>query len=59
MCDRASKLCDDLRRNRFDVQKYGVQRDDAGKKTKVMRVPLPPRLYLTKAGGTHLQTAQL
>ncbi|MEG4836952.1 hypothetical protein [Microcoleus sp. B9-D4] len=28
-------------------------------KTKMMRVPVPPRLYLTKAGGTHLQTAQL
>ncbi|MEG4576462.1 hypothetical protein QUA56_27865 [Microcoleus sp. N3A4] len=31
----------------------------AGKKTKVMRVPVPPRLDITKAGGTHLQTAQL
>jgi hypothetical protein len=30
-----------------------------GKKTKVMRVPVRPRLYLTKAVGTHLQTAQL
>jgi hypothetical protein len=30
-----------------------------GEKTKVMRVPVRPRLYLTKAVGTHLQTAQL
>ncbi|WP_445241760.1 hypothetical protein [Microcoleus vaginatus] len=59
MCDRASKLCDDLRRNRFELQKYGVQCDGSGKKTKVMRVSVPPRLYLTKAGGTHLPTAQL
>jgi hypothetical protein len=59
VCDRASKLCDDLRTKRFDVQKYGVQRDGSGKKTKVMRVSVPPRLDLTKAGATHLQTAQL
>ncbi|MEG3959309.1 hypothetical protein [Microcoleus sp. herbarium2] len=30
-----------------------------GEKTKVMRVPVRPRLYLTKAVGTHLQTPQL
>jgi len=30
-----------------------------GEKNKVIRVPVRPRLYLTKAVGTHLQTAQL
>ena len=49
----------DLRRNQFDVRKYGVEREGSGKKTKVMRVPVRPRLYLTKAVVTHLQTAQL
>ena len=30
-----------------------------GEKTKVMRVPVRPRLYLTKAVGIHLLAAQL
>jgi hypothetical protein len=48
----------DLRRNRFGLRKYGVERDASGKKTKVMRVPVRPRLYLTKAVATHLETGQ-
>lgn len=50
---------EDLRRNCFDVRKYGVESEGSGKKNKVMRLPVRPRLYLTKAVGTHLQTAQL